>query len=205
MAQEYYGNYGTVLQNHKQARMIALWWYSVPFDGEANVAGAIRDAAAMRVLGLSGVYAFEGRHDSRPEGGLLYIGRVGVRRDDSDADGFDSDRYLGQRIRESAARFAWEARRPSESPNEQQRSGLYGDVWDVTVRFAAVDASLVADVEALLIKAHAPSFNAQHVRGPLKDDVLDLVVMNGGAKGRILPIVAGAYYDRRLWDRIEGG
>lgn len=176
--------------------MVALWWYAVPLTPRGEYATLDTDDHAMKALTLPGIYAFEGRHDTRAEGGILYVGRVGKKRMNS-MDAPAAARALRERIEESGARFVWK---------DGGKSGLYADVWDIVVRFAVVDPEVIERVESLLIRAHAPSFNAQQVRGPVTDPrVLTCAVMNGGAKGRLLPAVAGRYYDQDFWRRTEGG
>jgi hypothetical protein len=176
--------------------MVGLWWYSAPLNIGKDPTARVTGTDALAALGSPGVYAFEGKHDSRPEGGLLYIGRVG-KRSYRDADGSDPSRTLRHRITESAGRFAW---------YDGSATGLYADVWDVTIRFAIIGPEDVARVESLLIRAHTPSFNAQQVRSPVNDEsITTVVLMNAGEKGRLLPAVAGAYYERPLWTRMGGG
>lgn len=189
MSHEEYGRPFT-----RNVEMFALWWYSLPLRKLTDLSADLVDAHADEAFGGPGVYAFEGRHDSRPEGGLLYIGRVGSAG--YDVDSVDPQRTLRERVSESSARFLWK---------DGTGSGLFADVWDVTIRFASTDPKSIVTVESLLIRAHAPSFNAQQVRGPLCDHrAANSVIMNGGEKGRLLPAVAGAYFDKDLWAAITG-
>lgn len=142
---------------------------------------AALETAPTASLERPGVYAFDGCQDGRPFGGVLYVGTAG---------GKGNGRKLRKRVRESSRKFIWGA------PGER---GFYSDVWNLTLRWAPVDPSLVLLVEALLIRAHAPSFNAQQVRSKAPDDALDLVIMNGGEKGPLLPTVCGHYYDPEVW------
>jgi hypothetical protein len=75
---------------------------------------------------------------------------------------------------------------------------LYSDVWDLTVRWARLDEAILGQVESVLIHAHVPPFNSQQVsenrrRSGPGDTCLDLVVMNAGRNGPLLPVMAGAY------------
>lgn len=180
----------------RKINMVGLWWYSAPLSVGKDPTAGVTDPHAVAALKGPGVYAFEARHDSRPEGGLLYVGRVG-KKSLKDADGTEPGRSLRRRIAESAERFAW---------SDSSGAGLYADVWDVTIRFAVISPEVVVSVESLLIRAHTPSFNAQQVRRSLNDEsVASLVLMNAGEKGRLLPAVAGAYYQRTLWTAMDGG
>lgn len=178
----------------RDVEMFALWWYSLPLRKFSDLSADLADVHANKAFGAPGIYAFEGRHDSRPEGGLLYIGRVGSAG--YDVDSVDPRRTLRERVSESSMRFLWK---------DRSGSGLFADVWDVTIRFASADPGSIVALESLLIRAHAPSFNAQLVRGPLSDHRAEnSVIMNGGEKGRLLPTVAGAYFDKHLWTEITG-
>jgi hypothetical protein len=179
-------------------RMVCLWWYSTPLASAQDLATAKNltgdeKSDAGKALTSPGVYAFEGKHDARPEGGLLYIGRAGSNF--TDTDGTKPPRPLHERIFESANHFIWRRGRDS---------GLYADVWDVKIRFATVAPEIISRVEGLLIRGHAPSFNTQQVRGRVIDnDLHNVIVINAGEKGRLLPAVAGAYYHQALWDSLK--
>jgi len=84
-------------------------------------------------------------------------------------------------------------------------TGLYCDVWDVVLRYAVVDPKILGAVETMMIKAHAPSFNAQNVRnGYLSDaEAGHLVVMNSGSKGRLFPTVVGMYFCEDPWSTLN--
>ena len=153
----------------KQARFVALWWDSRVIPDRHNVA---LSQELSEVPHSSGVYAVTGRHDARSGQGVLYVGRA----DD-----------LPTRIVTSV----------QDSLSEQHANGqrtLFSDVWDLTVRWARVSTALLTSIERLLIMSHSPPFNSQLVRRVKPTDVEhDLIVMNAGRKGPILPVIAGAY------------
>ncbi len=118
------------------------------------------------------VYAIEGCHDAHPLPSVLYVGKTETKN--------------GRRIVDSAgAKCFW---------RDGGDAGMYAAVWNVVVRFALVNESLVDPVERVLIKAHVPPWNGQHVLGALDNGFDDLVVVNAGEKGRLLPCIAGVYF-----------
>lgn len=190
--------YGCALPE-PNAQFVPLWWYSISLtkdvarlvselETQTDEIGAQTDEA--KALQQPGIYAFEGKHDSRLDGGILYIGQVGrdVRNPEAVL-----RKSLKERICESDSKFFWKQGKTD--------SGLYSDVWDVVLRYAVVNPEILGAVERIMIKAHAPSFNAQLVRGAFskEDEVNKLVVMNAGSKGRLLPTVAGMYYCVEPW------
>ena len=79
-------------------------------------------------------------------------------------------------------------------------SELCSDVWNIVLRHAAVeDDTLIDQIEKLLIRAHAPAFNSQDVRGALSREYEDIVLLNAGAKGRLLPTAVGAWFVVECW------
>lgn len=152
------------------ARFVALWWHAhaIPERHEVDFGAELLNI----VPSGSGVYAATGRHDTKPGGGVLYIGMA-------------SD--LATRVPTSIA----------ETLGEKHANGdimLFSDVWDLTVRWAEVSEQVRASVERILIMSHSPPFNGQWVRRQFATkEEHDLVVMNAGRKGPLLPIVAGAY------------
>lgn len=188
---------------------ISLWWYSLPVPESAQLAATMDELAsgpAAVALGKAGVYVFEGCHDTRPNGGVLYIGQVGSKEEGASRGAGKAEvrsRTIRQRAAESFRRFAWVSK-AGERQDPDPEIGLYADVWNLKMRWAEVASDCVEDVEALLIRAHAPSFNAQNVRSPLTAGrVMDLLVMNAGVKGMLLPVVAGKYFDRVFWNQFE--
>ena len=179
-----------------EAQFVPLWWYSIPLtkDVATAVAELENDSDAKNALQQPGIYAFEGKHDSRPEGGILYIGQVG-------RDVRNRDEVLRQsleiRMSQSDGKFF--------GKQKKTESWLYCDVWDVVLRYAVVDPKILGAVETMMIKAHAPSFNAQNVRnGYLSDaEAGHLVVMNSGSKGRLFPTVVGMYFCEDPWSTLN--
>jgi hypothetical protein len=162
--------YGAV---SSQARFVALWWDERPIPQQhemrlGTILGDLPDS--------SGVYAITGRHDAHSGGGVLYIGQA-------------------SRLRTRVLRSA-ECRLLEINDNDEVR--MCADVWDLTIRWARLSDELLDSVERLLIMSHMPPFNSQQVsdsvrrEGPRESEV-DLVVMNAGRKGPLLPIVAGQY------------
>jgi hypothetical protein len=183
-------------------RAICLWWNSVEIPERKDLRTVLQDIKNSgrddgRALGEPGVYAFEGSHDSRPHGGILYIGQVGA---DCETNGAKPSRTIEVRAGESFSRFAWteKAKRGAEPD-----AGLFADVWNLRLRWASVATDCIAGVERLLIVGHAPSFNSKHVRSTLSEEAGNLVVMNAGAKGMLLPVLAGKYFDASFWKTFE--
>lgn len=152
-----------------ECRMVPLWW-------EHYEARSL-DELERRSYS-PGVYAIEGCHDSQPLGGILYVGKT--KRDG------------GPRPSDSLrSKCFW---------SDGGASGLFSDVWSVVLRHAAVqDHAMIDQVEKLLIRAHAPAFNNQDVRGALPCEYEDIVLLNAGAKGRLLPAVVGAWFVVECW------
>lgn len=153
----------------RRARFVALWWDSLALSDRHDVD---LPGELARVPKASGVYAVTGRHDAHHGPGVLYIGK-----------GKDLPRRIVTSVKKSL----------SEEHASGQRL-LFSDVWDLTVRWARVESFLLHSVERLLIMSHSPLFNSQIVRRVKPTDAEhDLVLMNAGRKGPILPIIAGAY------------
>lgn len=133
----------------------------------------------------AGVYAFEGRQDAHPERGILYIGQS------QGAGEVSSGTPLRTRVVQSVGKFV--------AARVERR--LFADCHDVVLRWARIDGGTVEidEVESLLIRAHCPPFNAQEVRTPYRGPC-DVVVMNAGVKGRLLPVVAAAYHADAPWE-----
>lgn len=151
------------------ARFVALWWdaHVIPEQHKPDLRAAVSQAFSD-----PGVYAITGHHDSQSGHGVLYIGKADV---------------LSQRLPKSIQEHL------SETHGNGQRL-LYSDVWNLTIRWARLSQSLLISVEKLLIMSHSPPFNSHGVRrGQVESAEYDLIVMNAGRKGPILPIVAGAY------------
>lgn len=151
------------------ARFVALWWdaRALPERHDIDLATELRG-----VPKTSGVYAVTGRHDAHSGQAVLYIGRA-----------TDLSTRIVASVRDSLS---------EEHANDQRT--LFSDVWDLTVRWAKLAPHLTDGVERLLIMSHSPPFNSQIVRraAPTVAEH-DLVVMNAGRKGPLLPIVAGAF------------
>lgn len=168
-------------------RCVALEWHSVPIH---TVDGAVSHAEMLESVGEHcGVYAFEGKHDAFPGGAILY---VGLARGKGTS---DRNAPLRKRIPDTFKRFAYR-----DTPRGQQRA--FADCWDLVFHWAKADPGLIDDVESVLIRAHAPPFNAQEVRGEL--DFTDLVVLNAGAKGRLIPVVSSLWHASDAWPESAG-
>jgi hypothetical protein len=138
-----------------------------------------RDALPQDLPKTSGLYSYQGCHDANGAFGVLYIGQA---------------KNLAQRLRNSLVeRLYWE---------DGTARGQYSDVWHTELRIAPLEASLMDEVEALLIAAHSPPFNNQHVRSLLKryeKPFASLVVLNGGRKGPLLSTACGLHYLPKAW------
>jgi hypothetical protein len=170
-------NYGT--GNPFNTNMVPLVWSSIELASDHD----------PRILSLSdehGLYLFEGRHDAHPSGCVLYLGLA------------EKQSITKEAVAQLKRHLFWH----DKASNDNTVYGFYADVWNVTVRWAEVyHVPLIPSIEQLLIAAHAPPLNSQGVRNAqnLSDDALDLIVMNGGKKGRLLPSVVGKYYDLSSW------
>ena len=164
--------------------VVPLFWRAHRLDTVSDH----REIVASLPREKSGVYVFEGRHDGSAGRSLLYIGRSGKKS--SPPDEFDPGGSLKTRVPTSMKRISWQKR---------AEFYLYSDVWDVVVRVAECGGSVVERVESALIVAHAPALNAQGVRKDLAEEDGNLLVLNAGAKGLLLPAVAGAYYSGDHW------
>lgn len=169
---------------YEDCHVVALWWQSVKINEPADIKKAAKLANAAQTGPTTGLYAFEGRRDGMAAPGILYIGQSGA--DDEDG---DPGQPLGARLTQSFAKLSYKAR---------GRSYLFSDVWDVTVRFAHLARQHVRLIESLLVHAHAPPFNAQHVRRAL-NPAQDYLVLNAGDKGGLLPMAASIYYRADCW------
>jgi hypothetical protein len=156
-------------------RCVTLEWEAVPLRPDRLPRGLPR---------APGLYSFQGSHDAKPLFGVLYIGQA---------------ENLRERVRTILCeRFYWQ---------DRKEMGLYSDIWQPELRFARLARELLTEVEALLIAAHAPSFNNLHVRTTRKwyeRKFPDLVVLNGGAKGALLPATCGLYYVSEQWPTPAG-
>jgi hypothetical protein len=149
---------------------VALDWNSTHLhDGSLH-------EALPRVSCESGVYAIEGCHDASPNGGILYIGRAGVLR---------------ERLAKSLE-SVWRV-------GEDGKMRLHSDVWSIVLRWAVVRSDLLESVEGLLITAHSPNFNSQSARRQADKQWKNMLVLNAGQKGRLLPVVYGAYLHDDFW------
>jgi len=164
--------YGVLMSNYK-CNIIALEWNFKKIPHPKN----LDEAKTEMMKNNSGVYVFEGCHDSRPEGGILYIGQ---------------SKEIVSRLDKSSLRIIW---------RENGELGFFADVWDITLRWAVIEEKSVKAVESVLIRAHAPSFNSKEIRNviPSDNEAKNLIIFNDGVKGRLLPIVAGHYFDNEFW------
>lgn len=160
--------YGNAVR--KESRVVPLWWQECRVVAPTGWRDALR-AASAQLRGRAGVYCFEGSHDARPSPGPLYIGRT-------DAD-------FGERlsIKGSLGHFFYRG--------EHDSLASYSDVWNLVLRWAVTESTIVSDVEMVLIRAHKPNYNAKDIKGSLDGDLL---VLNTGAKGHLLPVVSEWYF-----------
>jgi hypothetical protein len=167
--------YGKVAR--RDCRLVTLCWDSERIDEDPQ------RASLDRVACSAGVYAIEGAHDASPSSSILYIGRTGHG---------DSKNVLSGRLKDSLKRVWWE--------NDEKALRLYSDIWDVKVRWAPIeDTSIVAAVEHILITAHSPAFNSNSVRVGVPPEWSDILVINGGKKGRLLPVAFGGYFNSEVF------
>lgn len=167
-----------VAENRKQMSL-ALAWREVRLHKPRDIEVARKRANEPDSSGhRAGIYAFEGHRSGLGERHVLYIGQGGT-----------GGKALGNRIVESAATFM-----------EQRTTPWYFyDFSDLVVRFTHMDPNLVDAVEALQILAHSPPYNAQMVRGWARG-AEDYVVINAGAKGRLMPVLSTLYYRDQIWN-----
>lgn len=161
-----------------QMQVVALDWKArcVRVDASGLVEG---EAALFADLPTVGLYAFQGSHDSQSGAAVLYIGRAGLK-----------SQSLGERARQSFDRF-----------RDRTERQLYSDCAEIVFHWAEfTNRDLLKHVEGLLIRAHCPAFNNQEVRswyaGPR-----ELLVVNAGRKGRLLPAVAAMYHSAEGWPK----
>ncbi len=159
-------------------RIVTLCWDSTRIGDDP-------DRSSLDRVGQDpGVYAIEGCRDGSPSPGVLYIGRTGHGA---------SKNVLASRLGESLNRVWWE--------NDNGVLRLFSDVWDVQVRWAPIsDHSLIEGVERVLIASHRPAFNAQGVHVAMPGQWSDLVVLNAGKKGRLVPVAFGGYFNPELFE-----
>ena len=162
----------------RPTRAVALDWHTADIE-EPGL------DARIKSIGKKGVYAFEGCHDAHPFGTILYVGQSGA--------GKDLGGQLSTRIPNSLGKIGrWKS---------GQDRRLHSDVWNVVVRWAEVkDTATITGIEAMLICAHSPPFNAQFARVQLHQDYQHWMVMNAGRKGRLLPVIYGGYLIDNLWE-----
>lgn len=136
--------------------------------------------SATSTVATRALYCIEGVHDAQRTPSPLYIGRAGAGE-------------LGSRLSAvgSLGHFLY-------TDKEQSALTTYSDVWNVVVRWAAFDGSdeELAAVERLLIRFHKPAYNANEVKGIVDGD---LVVLNVGAKGTLIPVLASWYFAPMAW------
>lgn len=122
-----------------------------------------------------GVYTFEGRHDAHSTGAVLYIGQT--KR--------ECLLPLRDRMSESFGRF-------------QENGYIFSDCGDLVMHWAEVaNEDYIDEIERALIVSNAPPFNSNLVRRWYTGR--DLLIMNSGAKGRLLPVTATAYHVKEYW------
>ncbi len=160
--------------------VVALEWHGHSLQRSGDP-GEFRDFVTNTA---KGVYAFEAWLDSQGARSIVYVGKTDRTVRDRWSDARSSLKLVGDWLGE---RFV-----------------PWSDVVDLALRWAAVrDERYVDPVERILIAAHAPAFNKQLCRPDLRrnPEAESLIVMNVGDKGRLMPVVAGAYYSTSgiLW------
>lgn len=132
------------------------------------------DPELPKELGESwGVYQIYGNHPIYGRDSLLYIGET--RKS-------DTGRSLARRFSEHMKGRFW------------AYVGLSVYAGVVKHRDRLVDDKvLIKDVESLLIAAHSPALNRQHIDGA-KETASNLHVCNWGYRGDMLPEVSGRLY-----------
>lgn len=155
-----------------EVRVVTLRWSGFSLD--------VTSAEPLAALPATpGLYAFEGCSDAVPTPSILYVGQA-------------KDQPLSKRAAQSVeARLWWKGLRGARH--------LYSDVWSVTVRFAPLEVAAIDPVERLLIAAHAPAFNSQHVRSGEAAGLSDWLVVNVGEKGRLAPVISGIPFEPDLF------
>lgn len=151
-----------------RCRIVTLRWHAARVD-PSNPSFVAQLAASP------GLYSIEGCHDSIPFPAVLYIGQA-------------ADQAIQERAQQSLDARVWWKNTKLDSMR------LYSDVWDVTLRWAELEKSAIGQVERLLISAHSPPFNSQHARSEVTDEHGDLLIVNTGEKGRLMPTVFGGYF-----------
>lgn len=149
-------------------RVVALRWHAAQVDPSD-------DGLLGRLAKGPGLYAIEGYHDSVPTPAVLYIGKA------------DRQAIRARAPRSLRDRVWWKN-------DKIKATRLYSDVWDVTLRWAELKREAIPQVERLLISAHSPPFNSQLARRDLPATHGDLIVVNTGEKGRLMPTVFGGYF-----------
>lgn len=171
--------------DYPDCRVVTLWWQEVKLTEPEDIGKAIALANAVTDIPRTGLYAFEGFRDGAPGREILYIGQCGANGGVEDG---TSKQPLGDRLAQSFRKLSY-----GKGPTY-----FFSDVWDITVRFAHLDPAHIRGIEAVLVHAHAPPFNAQHVRGVvLQND--NYLVLNAGRKGTLLPVAASLYYRTDCW------
>jgi len=152
-----------------QARLVALWWDArvIPERHDVDLKSSLQDLPEN-----PGIYAVTGRHDASAGERVLYIGQatdLSSRVVASVKDCLFEQHHGGQRL-------------------------LFSDIWNLTVRWARLAEPLIDSTERVLIMSHSPPFNSQIVRRTQpRPDEHDLLIMNAGRKGPLLPLASGAY------------
>ncbi|MBX3248695.1 MAG: hypothetical protein KF901_16075 [Myxococcales bacterium] len=154
----------------KEANVVVLQWHVFRADEPSNWSLCIKEAKEL-LAGQAGVYCIEGSHDARPTPGPLYIG--------------ETKRDFGERLSVVGSIGFFFFKRDKSSLES------YADIWNLSIRCAKVEQSVVGAVETLLIRAHKPNYNSKDIKGTLSDDLL---LLNVGRKGHLLPVVCSWYF-----------
>jgi hypothetical protein len=155
------------------AKCIALEWRARKVEPDDR--GCVKVEKLFSGIKGKGVYMFEGRQDVHGAGTVLYIGQT--KR--------TSSLPLRDRMTESFGLF-------------QEDGVIFSDCSDLVIHWAAVsDVEYIDEIERALITSHAPPFNSTLVRRWYEGR--NLLVVNAGAKGGLLPVVATAYHAKDGW------
>ena len=142
-----------------------------------------------------GIYQVHGPHPASGTESLLYIGQAndqtfGARFRNLDRQKW-SPEYAPWENNTALLRFFTGRVHPAQY--EQDRGAIDDELWETYINMA----------EKLLICAHAPNWNAQHIHGISREqtDVYDNChILNWGTRASLLPEVSGV---RHAWSEFE--
>lgn len=161
----------------RKTTVIALDWNRAQLDRHKTIKDVFQEDSGPQAM--PGVYAIEGRHDASRDPHILYIGSCGANE------------HAGQSLRERTRQSLEHVLRSTHFDSEPSE---WSDTWDLCLRWATVEREWVESVEKLLIRAHLPQLNSRDIRDRSLPTSHDMVVLNGGRKGPLLPVVASYYF-----------